>query len=173
MSLRTKLFASIGLSLSLATAGAAQQPQGVPAPGESGRESVERMERKQRGPQGEHRGAHGPALFRLEGELALTEVQKEQLKAIHTRHFEATKSLREELFTLREKRRAGTLTEQDGARATTLHQEIRASMEAVKNEVEGILTPAQRARVEEMKLARKERREGKMERRRGLRKNDQ
>ncbi len=166
MILRRTLLASLGLTLSLAAGSAAQQPQNVPAPGEPGRpESIERMRREQRGPGGEHRRSHGPGLFKLEGELALTDAQKEQLRAIHQRQFESTKSLREELFTLREKRRAGTLTEDDGVRARTLHQEMRASMETVKNEVESILTPAQRAKVEELKLERKEGRTERMERR--------
>ncbi len=172
-SLRT-LLAAISLSLLLATMAVAQQPQHVPPPNDSGQpESSDRMGRKQRGHRSAHGRAHGQGLIGLEGELALTEIQKEQLRAIHQKRFESTKSLREELFTLREKRRAGTITEQDGARARTLHEEMRASMESVKSEVEGILTPAQRAKVEDLQLQRKQRRAERMEHRREFRKNEQ
>lgn len=171
MSLRKSLVTSVGVSLLLAAVSAAQQPQGPPATRDPDRAA--RAERMGRGHRGEHRRAHRPGLFRLEGELALSEAQKVQLRAIHQKQFESNKSLREEFFTLGEKRRAGTLTEADRARAKTLRQEMKVSIEGVEAEAENILTPAQRAKVQEMKLEHNRRREERMERRREFQKNDQ
>ncbi|MDQ3472553.1 MAG: hypothetical protein M3447_02325, partial [Acidobacteriota bacterium] len=77
-----------------------------------------------------------------------------------------TKAQREELFKLREKRFAGTLTPEDEARVQSLRREIRDSMQGIRAEMEAVLTPEQRARLEQLKSERKERRDERREHRR-------
>ena len=102
-------------------------------------------------------------------ELNLTEEQRQQQRAIVQRQLGNTKAQREELFKLREKRIAGTLTPEDEARVQSLRREIRDSRQGMRTEMEGVLTAEQRARLEQLKTERKargdERRQHKRERR--------
>ena len=162
MFLRRSLLLSLALSLSLVATVSAQQPQNPPSPDQNRPDKMEGMHGRGHGSRGERRRAHRPGFFGLEGELALTDAQKQQLRAIHERNFEGTKSLREELFNLREKRREGTFSDADAERARTLHEQMRASMKAIEAEAEAVLTPAQKAKVEELKQERKQRRAERM-----------
>lgn len=99
-------------------------------------------------------------------ELNLTEEQRQEQRAILQRQLENTKAQREELFKLREKRFAGTLTPEDEARVQSLRREIRDSMQSVRTEMESVLTPEQRARLEQFKSERKARRNEMREHRR-------
>lgn len=107
-----------------------------------------------------HRG------FAAMGELSLTEEQRRQQRAILQRQLENTKAQREELFKLREKSFAGTLTTEDEARVQSLRREIRDSMQSVRTEMDSVLTAEQRAKLEQLKSEHKARREERRERRR-------
>lgn len=112
-------------------------------------------------------GRHGA--FAGMRELNLTEEQRQQQRAILRRRMANTKTQREDLFKLREKRIDGTLTAEDEARARSLRQEIRNSMEGVRSEMESVLTAEQRAKLEQFKSDRKARRAEMREHRRELR----
>lgn len=112
------------------------------------------------GRMGRHRGFAGMR------ELELTEEQRQQQRAIMQRQLGNTKVQREELFKLREKRFAGTLTPEDEARVQSLRREIRDSMQSIRTEMEGVLTAEQRARLEQLKSERKARRDEMREHRR-------
>ena len=99
-------------------------------------------------------------------ELNLTEEQRQQQRAIVQRQLGNTKAQREELFKLREKRFAGTLTPEHEARVQSLRREIRDSMQGIRVEMEAVLTPEQRARLEQLKSERKARRDERREHRR-------
>lgn len=114
-----------------------------------------------RGPGMGHRGGIG----HLIRELNLTDEQRQQARNIMQRRMEGTKSQREELFKLREKRIAGTFTADDEARAKSLRQEMRAAMAGARGEMEALLTPEQKARLEQLKQERKTRIEERMKRR--------
>jgi Spy/CpxP family protein refolding chaperone len=103
------------------------------------------------------------------GALNLTEEQKQQSQAILQRHLESTKAQREELMRLREKRMTETLTAEDGARAKELHQQLRDSMQGVRGELSGLLTPEQRTQFEQMENQRQERQQEMQKRRPGFR----
>lgn len=109
--------------------------------------------------EGRRRGRMGGRLGRLGfmRELNLTEEQQTQQRSIMERHLASTKAQREELFKLREKRIAGTFTEEDGARAKALRQELQSSMEGIRREMDGVLTAEQRTKLEQLKSERKAR----------------
>jgi Spy/CpxP family protein refolding chaperone len=84
-------------------------------------------------------------------ELNLSDDQKQQVGSIMERNFESTKTLREELRTLGQKRFDGTLTPEEQARAKELHQQMAQSMQTAMTELTGILTAEQKARLEELR----------------------
>lgn len=111
-----------------------------------------------------HRRMGGPETLGFMRELNLTEEQRSQQRAIVRRHLDSTKGQREELFNLREKRIAGTFTDEDIARVKALRQEMHNSMEGIRTEMEGVLTTEQRARLEQLKAESKARHEEMRER---------
>ena len=90
-------------------------------------------------------------------ELNLTAQQKEQARAIRRSSFESNKSLREEFAQLREKRRAGTLTESDKMRALELRRQLRESRQSARSQMASVLTAEQKTKLDEM-INRRERR---------------
>jgi Spy/CpxP family protein refolding chaperone len=184
MSLRKNLFGVAGIILTFGMVAFAQQPQ-TPTTTQDGTLKSERLERREKlrertdgmrlerreklrerldgmrsrhgGPEGFRRDGHVPGEF-ARG-VQLSEEQRQQARAIMQRRLEGTKTQREELFKLREKRIAGTFSADDEARAKALHQEIRTAMEGSRTEVQSILTTEQKAQVEEFQKQRKARRE--------------
>ena len=168
MFLRKSLLAVAGLMLATGVGAFGQETQSqTPSaqPGTLQRDRIERQgrrrermgEREGRGPRkaGErHRG-----MGRMMHELNLSDEQRQQSRAIMQRRLESMKGQREESFRLREKRIAGTLTAEDGARAQALHQEMRTAMEGARAEMDGVLTAEQKAKLEGLKKERKERME--------------
>ena len=172
MFLRKSLFGISGIILACGMATFAQeaQPQTPSTQDDAFRKDrIKRMERH-RERLGRREGLKGGedtgrGMGQLVRELNLSDEQRQQSRAIMQRRLESTKTQREELFKLREKRIAGTFTAEDEARARALHQEIRTAMEGVRSEMAGVLTAEQKARVEELKKERKERMEQRMKER--------
>ncbi len=142
--------------LGLGAVAIAQQPQN-PSPDGSrrpdGHDRMGQAEGHRRGRMGRQRGGELRGLR----ELNLTEAQSQQQRAITQRHLETIKLQREELFKLREKRTQGTFTADDEKRARALRQEIHNSMQAMHSEIEGILTPEQRTKLEQIRAEQKTR----------------
>ena len=158
MFIRTKL-AFAGLSLGLLTGfGAvaqAQQPQPSTQNQTPGTEAARPFARRagrgfRRGPGAG--GNFGPRLLR---QLSLTDDQRKQVRGIFEQTFAGNKAVRAELQQLGEKRRQGTLTAEDQARARTLHQQIRASMADTETRIAAVLTAEQKAKAEELIKERK------------------
>src|SRR6266850_2493792 len=80
---------------------------------------------------------------RLLEQLNLTADQKKQIHAAIEQAFESNKATREELRQLGEKRRQGTLSADDEARAKTLHQQVRASMGDTEMKIAAVLKAEQ------------------------------
>jgi Spy/CpxP family protein refolding chaperone len=170
MSLRKGLVAVVGIVLAcgMGAAAATTRDQSQTDPGQDETLRKERIERMQerREPREQRQGIAGHREMARHGEMGrrmrelnLTEQQLEQRRAIMERRVESTKVQREELFRLGEKRRAGTLTAEDEARAKTLHQELRSSMESVRSEMDAVLTSEQKAKLEQLENERKQDRE--------------
>jgi protein CpxP len=175
MFLRKSLLGISGIILACGMAAFAQeaQPQTPATQDDTFRKDrIERMEQHRerlgrregmKGREGTGRRVRG--MGHLMRELNLSDEQRQQSRAIMQRRLESTKTQREELFKLREKRIAGTFTAEDEARARALHQEIRTAMEGVRTEMAGVLTAEQKARLEELKKERKERMQQRMKER--------
>ena len=163
-------FGILGVMLTCGVVVFAQEPQTRSAQDDAFRkERIEGMERHReragrregtRGQEGMGRRDGGEG--RLMRELNLSDEQRQQSRAIMQRRLESTKTQREELSQLREKRRAGTLSAEDEARAKALHQEIRTTMEGVRSEMAGVLTTEQKAKLEQLKKEHREKFEQRM-----------
>jgi len=166
MFLRTKpksTALTLSLLIAFATVGLAQQPSTQnPAAGPSRGRGEGRGFRHGGGPD----GAFGPRVLR---ELNLTDDQKQQVRTIVQQSFAGSKASREELRQLVDKRRQGTLTTEEEARARTLHQQMRASMKDTETKIASLLTAEQKAKAEELRKERKTNREDFRGPRRGLR----
>lgn len=170
MFLRTKLtHAGLLLALLIATGvGVQAQQPSTQNPAEGPGKMERKMERRSRG----FRRGPGPGGSfgpRVLGQLNLTDDQKKQVHTIVSQTFESNKATREELRQLGEKRRQGTLSANDQARARTLHKEIRAAMGDTQTKIAAVLTAEQKAKVEELRKERKAGFEGFGGRRRGFR----
>jgi len=163
---RKSLITLLGAILAFGTVAVAQQtqPQSPDAGAQFKRRSERLAERGER--KGRHEGMrHRGGIGHLIRELNLTDAQRQQARAIMQRRLQGSTTQREELFKLREKRIAGTFTADDEARAKALRQEMRASMEGVRAEMEGILTAEQKTKLEQLKQERKEKFEQRMKER--------
>jgi Spy/CpxP family protein refolding chaperone len=156
------------LSASLAAPVFAQQPPTAP---QDGTEKSARRGRMGR-PHGPRMGRRPHALRGLRG-LDLTDAQRQQFRSIGESHRQRTHAQREELRQLFQTRRqGGTLTTEQEARARQLHEELRQTGPAIRNEMLAVLTPEQRTRLEQQRGEHKARREEFRNRRR-MRGNDE
>ena len=97
-------------------------------------------------------GNFGPRLLE---QLNLTADQKKQIRSAIEQSFESNKATREELRQLGEKRRQGTLSADDEARARTLHEQMRSSMADTETKIAAVLTAEQKAKAEQLIKERK------------------
>ena len=93
--------------------------------------------------------------FRVLRQLNLTDAQQQQARTIIQGNFASTKATRQELAQLRSQWRAGTLTPEGLARAKELRKQLQASRQGVRTQLAGILTPDQKAKLEEIIKTRK------------------
>lgn len=107
---------------------------------------------KHRGGRGMHRGMRG-----LRG-IELTEAQKTQLKAIHEMN-KPDEALMQEMRTIRQAKRDGTITAEQTVRLKALKEQSRAKHEQVRLQVESILSPEQKQQLEQQKEEWKKKRE--------------
>jgi Spy/CpxP family protein refolding chaperone len=151
MFLRTK-FTIAGLIVGLATCGSvalAQQPQpnnqaaGVQQQGPAG---MKRRAMRRRARMG---------MFLALRQLNLTDQQRQQARTIMQANFQNTQAQRQELRQLMQQRRAGTLDAAGQARARELRGQLLEGRKAVRTQLTGLLTPEQKAKLEEMIKARR------------------
>src|SRR6266581_1947274 len=157
---RTNLFIAslaLGILALVAAPGFAQQPQN-PGPGQTttGDQGPQHPLGRREGRGFRHGpgpgGAFGHGLLR---ELNLTDDQRQQIHKIVEQSMEGTRAQRAELRQLGEKRFQGTLTADEEARAKTLHEQMQTSMKDTESKIVAVLTPEQKARIEELRKERK------------------
>lgn len=151
MFMRIKLVGAsvaIGLIMFGGTAMAQQtQPDSV-AP----RQPAPQMRRRMRQP----RPLAGMA--RAFRQLNLTDQQRHQVRSIVQTQFQSTQQQRQDLRQLAQKRRAGTLTPEETARAKALRQQLNQSRQGVRAQLLAVLTPEQKTQLQEMIRTRRENR---------------
>jgi Spy/CpxP family protein refolding chaperone len=143
--------ATLGLSALLLMGGAMfAQEQAQPAPGADAPQGRQFGRGGKMGRQGRH-GRH--QLGRVFRELNLTDAQKEQLKALR----QQSAPQREEARKLMQQKRAGTLDANGQARLEQLKAQAKATKEANRAAFLAILTPEQKAQIEQFKQRAKDR----------------
>lgn len=95
----------------------------------------------------------------IAGKLNLTDAQKEQAKALHKQFAEQFTTQREELRTLGQKKRQGTLTADEQTRLDALRQQVKSQHDQMRQQMDALLTPEQKQQIEQMKEQMKQRRE--------------
>jgi len=136
-----------------------------------------KKERKfeRRGGEGKHGGKgmrggkHGDRmLMGALRRLNLSDAQKEQVKTIHESN-KPNQAQREEMRGLAQKKRDGSITEQELTRLKETKTQLKASAGQTRNAVLAVLTAEQRTQLDQMKQEMRERRGG----RRGMKKDGQ
>jgi len=89
-------------------------------------------------------------MVRAMRQLNLTVEQKQQVRSIIQANLQRTRAQRQELRQLTRQWRQGTLTAEGLARASELRKQLREGQKAVRGQLTGILTPEQKAKLEEM-----------------------
>jgi Spy/CpxP family protein refolding chaperone len=150
--MKTK-FAAAALFAAMSFAGStalfAQQPTQQPSP-EAGQQPGPGM-RGPRGPRDFKRGGMGA--FR---QLDLTDSQRQQLREISERFRESTRTQREQMRPFHEQlRQGGTLSTDDQAKLNELREQIRGLERQSHEEMLSVLTPEQKAKLDQLKEERK------------------
>ena len=156
MSFSSKLFTA---ALTVSAFAFAISAQDQTAKQKDGGQRGERAQRGDRGGKdfrGERVGRHGGA-FGLRG-IELTDAQKEQIRQIHESN-KPSEALMTEMRTLREAKQNGTLTADQKARMQSLRDEAQLKAKSVHEQVLGVLTPEQKAQIEQQKQERQQRME--------------
>ena len=93
--------------------------------------------------------------FRAIRQLDLTDQQKQQARTIIQTNFQSTQAQRQELWQLMQQRRAGTLDAAGQTRAKELRGQLMEGRKATRTQLTALLTPEQKAKLEEMIKARR------------------
>lgn len=166
MSLKNKILTTAALTLAVGAFStfASAQTGGTEAPNGS----VEKQEKRgkgygKRGGSGEgmRGGKHGGGKFGLRGlrGLNLTDAQKEQVRTIMKANRTASQASHEEFRALRQARRSGALTAEQQTKLETLRGQMKQNAEALKSQIDAILTAEQRTQLEQQKAEKQQRRE--------------
>ena len=149
----TVLIGGLALTLGSFVVAVGQEPQ---APAASGTPNVRQRQRRRAARR--HFARRRARLGAMRG-LNLTDAQKQQAQSIMKANFESNKTLRDELHQLMQKRRQGTLSDIEQARGRELRKQLQESRKNARTQLAGLLTEEQKAKLEERRKNRRERRE--------------
>lgn len=166
MSLKTRLFTGLTAVVAAGAFAVTGSAQTAPETKTDEGKKMERHEGRRFRHDGMQRGK-GRGMrrggFRMGGlrGIELTEEQKTAIKAIRIAN-KPDEAVRAELKAIKEARRAGTITPEQTERRKALREQAKARHEAVRLQIENLLTPEQRQQIEtrkqEMQKHREERR---------------
>lgn len=157
MSLKNKFFSILALTIGVAAfsvVGFAQDSQATP----NADKAEKHMKRGHDGKGKFGRGRHGGGMMRGLHGITLTDAQKEQIRVIKENN-KPDAALMQEMRTMHEAKRAGTLTAEQTARMNVIREQMKAKHAAVKEQIMAILTPEQKTQLETRKQEMKQRRE--------------
>ncbi len=161
MSLK-KIFSVITLSAAFGAFGIAAMAQEAKTPENTDGKKAKMFKRD--GKRGHHRRGGGKMMMREFRGLDLTDAQKAQMKTI----FEANKPAdgnRDEMRTLMKAKRDGSISADQQVRLDAIRQDQMQKYELLKQQIEAILTPEQKAKLEANRAEREKRRDQFRERR--------
>lgn len=153
MSLR-RILTGAGLTLGLATTFAAAAFAQQPTPQDGAQPQQKQWEGRGRHRGMGRKGGRG-GILRLASRLNLSDAQQQQLRVIEERFQANIQPQREEMRRLHE---SGEMSANDEARAQALRAEMRQAMKGMREEMISVLTPEQRAQLEQLMKERKARR---------------
>lgn len=157
MSFSSKLFTGVVAVSAFAFAVSAQDQPPKQKDGEANGVGKEmRHDGMGRGMRGERMGRRGPG-FELRG-IDLTDTQKEQIRQIREAN-KPSQALLDEMRTLQDARRNGTLTADQKSRLKSLRDEAKAKGSSVQSQIVSILTAEQRAQLEQRRQQMRQRME--------------
>lgn len=167
MSLKNKIFTTVTLAFAVGAFSSLASAQTTTAPQPDAMQKQEKREgrgfgrRGERGDKGMRGGDHRGGKFGMHGlrGVNLTDAQKEQLRGIMEANRTAGKTNHEEFRTLREAKRAGTLTAEQQEKLQTMREQMKQNAEQTRAQVLAILTPEQRTQLEQQKMEMEKRRE--------------
>ncbi len=121
-----------------------------------------------------HGGRHGGDRMLMGGlrQLDLTDAQREQIKQIVETNKSTNPGQRDEMRGLIEKKRDGSITEQEKVRLREIKTQMKASGEQIRTSVLAILTPEQRTQLEKSREEMRQRKEERKQMRRDNRNSD-
>lgn len=162
MSLRNKIITTAAMALAVGAFSTFSAAQTAPQSSDSDVQRKERGEGRRggfgRGMRGDKRGGGKFALRGLRG-LNLTDAQKEQVRTIMEANKATNQTSHEEMKTLAQARRNGELTAEQQDRLKSLRDQAKQNMDAVQAQILAILTPEQRAQLDQQKQEMQKRRE--------------
>jgi Spy/CpxP family protein refolding chaperone len=160
MSLKTKIFSSLTMGFAVVAFSSFASAQTAGETPVDGAKKVERHDRKGFGKRGHGKmgrhGGPGKGMGGFRG-IELSEAQKGQMKAIREANkpdaatIELMKSIRETRKT------GGTISEDQKAQLKSLRESQKAKRESIRQQMEAILTPEQKAQIEAKKVEMKKR----------------
>jgi len=165
MSFRKYLVSLSALALALVVSAGAVTAQEV-----TSTDKVEKVEKRERGfGRGDKKGRgfgrkhgkfgrHGMGVRGIFRGIELTEAQKEQFRAIREAN-KPSAELREEMKTIMMAKRDGTITDAQKARMESFRADRKAKAEAMKAQIDSILTLEQKEQIEKRKVEMKQRHE--------------
>lgn len=163
MSLLNKLFSGVTVAAAVfafSTITMAQDGSGTAPAKEKAEKRVRAEGRGYHKGHGEGFGHKRGGMMRMLHGLNLTDAQKTQIKSIMDAN-KPDQTVRDEMKSLYEAKRNGTITAEQQARIDSLKEQAKANKQARRQQIEAILTPEQKAQLEqkkqEMKLRRQER----------------
>jgi Spy/CpxP family protein refolding chaperone len=172
MALKTRFFSILTVGISIAALSSfamAQSDQGTTAPAKPSFEGKDRRG-KVRGMKAGRSGEFGRGIGFLHG-LNLTDAQKAQIKSIHQAN-KPDGSLRQELKAMREARRnGGTISDEQKARLQAIRQQQASKAKQVRDQILAVLTPEQRAQLDQRRQQMEQRRDQFRQKREQFRKN--
>ena len=110
------------------------------------------------GKHGWKRGIRHHGMMRMMHKLDLTESQRTQIRAIREAN-KPDQAAREEMRSLFEAKRSGTITAEQQARLTAIKEQKKANAKNVREQILNVLTAEQKAQLEQKKAEMKQRRE--------------
>ncbi|CAN5262906.1 hypothetical protein BH20ACI2_BH20ACI2_25200 [soil metagenome] len=180
MSLKSRfftIFTAAAATAAFATFTIAQESPATAAPEKKAEKRMKGEGRKMGGKDklgmhgGKMRGKRGHMMGGFRG-IELTAAQKDQIKGIREAN-KPTDVNREEMKTLAQAKRAGTITADQQARLTAIREASKTRMQNVHAQLQAVLTPEQKAQIEQRRNEMKQKREEFRQKRQELRQNRQ